>query len=253
VTDRRVVEVPTPVFGWEHPWPNAFEIACVFSTEHWTLVGGLMAHLHSVMSGVAVIRPTDDLDMLLHIEIATGLPAAAADQLERLGYVLQPPRNRKASAYRFTRARDVIDVMAADHVAPSMRQTLRTAPMFEVEGGTQALQRTMICVLINADGSRTGFSVPDELGALVLKGAAYLTDSRDRDRHLYDAAVLAATVTDHAGELERLKGNDVKRLRALRAALHDPRHPAWLALPEQYRLVGQDTLRILTSNRTPDR
>jgi hypothetical protein len=96
----------------------------VFSTEHWTPVGGLMAQLHSVMSGVAVIRPTDDLDMLLHIETATGLPAKAADQLEEVGYVFQPPRGRKSPAYRFTRDGDVIDVMAADHVAPRMRQPL---------------------------------------------------------------------------------------------------------------------------------
>jgi hypothetical protein len=27
-------------------------------------------------------------------------------------------------------------------------------------------------------------SIPDVLGALVLKGAAYVEDSRDRDRHL---------------------------------------------------------------------
>jgi hypothetical protein len=107
--------------------------------------------------------------------------------------------------------------------------------------------------LIYADGSSTGFSVPDELGALLLKGAAYLSDSRDRDRQLHDAAVLAATVTDHARELERLKGNDVKRLHALHEALQDPRHPAWLAIPEQYRLAGQDILRILTSGRTLER
>jgi hypothetical protein len=80
VTARRIVEVPTPPYGWEHPRPNAFEIADVFPTEHWTLVGGLMVQLHSLVSGISVVRPTDDLDMLLHIEIATGLPAEAARQ-----------------------------------------------------------------------------------------------------------------------------------------------------------------------------
>ncbi len=205
-----------------------------------------MVQLHSLVSGISIIRPTDDLDMLLHIEIATGLPAEAARQLELLGYALEPPRSRSAPAYRFTRGHDVIDVMAADHAAPSRRENLRSSPMFAVDGGTQALQRTMICVVTDADRSETRFSVPDELGALVLKGAAYIADARDRERHLFDAALLAATISDHAAELERLKGSDTKRLRALRDALADVRHPAWLALPAEYRVAGQDTLRILS-------
>lgn len=112
--------------------------------------------------------------------------------------------------------------------------------MFEVAGGTQALQRTMIFVLTGVDGSQTRLGVPDALGALVLKVAAYIADARDRDRHLFDAALLAATMTDRGRELGRLKGTDAKRIRALRAALDDVRHPAWLALPDQYRLAGID-------------
>jgi hypothetical protein len=246
VTDRRTVGVPTPAYGWEHPWPNAFEISRVFPSENWTLVGGLMVQLHSLLSGISVQRPTDDLDMLLHIEIATGLPAEAARVLEQLGYQLRPPTTRKAPAYRFTRDRDVIDVMSADHAAPSRRATMRSSPMFAVDGGTQALQRTMNCVLNDIDGTPARFSVPDELGALVLKGAAYIADARERDRHLFDAALLAATITDHAAELHRLKGSDAKRIRTLRDALSDVRHPAWLALPAEYRIGGQDTLRILS-------
>jgi hypothetical protein len=34
VTERRTVEVPTPSYGWDHPWPNAFEIARVFRSGH---------------------------------------------------------------------------------------------------------------------------------------------------------------------------------------------------------------------------
>jgi hypothetical protein len=92
----------------------------------------------------------------------------------------------------------------------------------------------MICVATDADGSQARFSVPDASGALVLKGAAYIADARDRDRHLFDAARLAATISDHGTELDRLKESDTRRLRALRDALADVRHPAWLApqLPE---------------------
>ncbi|ORA69990.1 hypothetical protein BST25_20270 [Mycobacterium heidelbergense] len=38
------------------------------------------------------------------------------------------------------------------------------------------------------------FSIPDALDALVLKSAAYKEDSRDRDRHLDDAARDALTI-----------------------------------------------------------
>jgi len=86
------------------------------------------------------------------------------------------------------------------------------------------------------------------LGALFLKGAAYLVDSRDKDRHLRDAAVLAATISDHRTELMRMKGSDRKRIRHLQQALSDPRHIAWLSLPAELRVPGQDTLRILGSD-----
>jgi siroheme synthase (precorrin-2 oxidase/ferrochelatase) len=118
--------------------------------------------------------------------------------------------------------------------------------MFEVEGGTQALSRTMTYRVEIGTGDVVSLSVPDELGALVLKGAAYSVDRRERDRHLMDAAVLAACIPDHAAELERLGGSDRRRLRTLANALADPTHPAWLALGPQLRIAGQDTLRILT-------
>jgi hypothetical protein len=69
----------------------------------------------------------------------------------------------------------------------------------------------------------------------------------ERERHLSDAAVLAATITDHATERARLQGSDVKRLRHLHDELADRGHPAWLRLPEPLRTNGRDTLRILTS------
>jgi hypothetical protein len=125
-------------------------------------------------------------------------------------------------------------------------------PMFAVAGGKQALDRTMTLAIEAAHGEVIELSVPDELGELVLKGAAYISDPRDRDRHLFDAAALAACITDHATERDRLKGSDNKRLRTLETALADHRHPAWLSLPEPARIAGQDTLRILTNQRGYD-
>jgi len=60
-----------PEFGWQRPWPSLFELAGALPGDKWTLVGGLMAQAHALAHGITVIRPTDDLDVLLHIEVLT--------------------------------------------------------------------------------------------------------------------------------------------------------------------------------------
>lgn len=48
--------------------------------------------------------------------------------------------------------------------------------------------------------------MPSPFGALILKAAAYQTDSRDKERHLQDAAFLLAVIEDPlcgAGEVRR--------------------------------------------------
>lgn len=200
-----------------------------------------------------MVRPTEDLDVLLHIEISAAVVTRADRAIARLGYSLQEPvdaRRQTSPHYRYSRpsplGSESIDVMAPDHAPPSATQRLRGRPMFAVEGGTQALSRTMTYRVETDTGDVITLSVPDELGALVLKGAAYSVDRRDGERHLMDASVLAACITDHAAQLTRLGGSDRRRLRKLATALADPMHPAWLALDPQMRMAGQDTLRILT-------
>lgn len=249
----RTATLPTPAGGWFHPWPNVFELAAHLPTDEWTLVGGLMVQAHALAHAMDVVRPTEDLDVLLHIEISAAVVTRADRAMARLGYSLQEPadaRRQTSPHYRYTRPTalgdETIDLMAPDHPPPRAARRLRGRPMFAVEGGTQALNRTMTYRVETDAGNVVMLSVPDELGALVLKGAAYSVDRRDRDRHLMDAAVLTACITDHASELERLAGSDRRRLRALSTAMADPAHPAWLALDREHRNAGQDTLRILT-------
>jgi hypothetical protein len=255
VTGRRI-EMPTPSYGWDYPWPNAFEVAAVFPTERWTLVGGLMVQAHALTHGIEAIRPTNDLDMLLHIEMVAGLAGEVNAKLTGLGYRLREASERKGHVYRYERPRpgpfslltDVIDVMAPDHLGPHRVPRLGNSPMFAVDGGKQALGRTVGLAMTTDAGETVQFSLPDELAALILKAAAHLSDrTAERERHLSDAAVLASTITDHATERARLKGSDGKRLRYLRDQLSDERHPAWLRLPVSRRTNGQDTLRILTA------
>lgn len=122
---------------------------------------------------------------------------------------------------------------------------MRGRDMVAIEGGTQALRRTVNASL-DIEGSRTAVSVPSPLGATVLKAAAYMHDSRDRQRHLYDAAALLACIEDPFADADQLRGSDRRRLRLLADHLPDG-HPAWALLDQRSRLNGQAALRILNS------
>ena len=90
-------------------------------------------------------------------------------------------------------------------------------------------------------------SIPDVLGALVLKGAAYVEDSCDRDRHLDDAAVLACAVTDPIGDRARMIGSDRRRIEALWKVLQDVDHKSWIATGTDASR-GHAALRVLVSD-----
>lgn len=254
--DRPTIEVPTPAGGWGQPWPNVAEIERVFPHDCWTLVGGLMAQLHCAYAGFSPVRPTNDVDIVLHVETTRRLPATAADALESLGYELAPsidPRERTAHRFRrqgsvvdlLATGEDVVDVLMADHVAPRARERLRGREMVAIEGGTQALRRT-INAQLTIDGQETVVSVPSPLAAVVLKAAAYRADSRNPERHLQDAAALLACIEDPYEARESLKGSDGQRLRLLADALPDD-SSHWRALDAAPRTDAQAALRIMTA------
>jgi len=257
VADRPTIDVPTPPGGWGMPWPNVAEIAAVFPHENWTLVGGLMTQLHAVAAGVDTLRPTDDVDMVLHIETARGLVAKAAQALEALGYEFAPSiDDRNPIAHQFIRpraltnnrkTRDVVDLLRADHAAPRIVEPLKGKTMVAIEGGTQALRRTMNARLQIVPSEQTEISVPSPFGALVLKAAAYQTDSRDKERHLSDAALLLAVITDPFTERDNMTGSDRRRINALVDALPIGA-PQWRTLVEPWRTNGQTALQILAAN-----
>jgi hypothetical protein len=257
VLERPTVVVAGPPGGWLPPWPNVAEIEAVLPHEHWTLVGGLMTQLHCMHRGLDVVRATNDVDIVLHIETTRGVATVAANALESLGYELAPPTDPRAEiAHRFRRdtatvdlmgsAPDVVDVLIADHAAPRVVEKLRGRAMVAIEGGTQALRRTVNARLRIGPGRVTTVSMPTAFGALVLKAAAYQTDTRDRDRHLSDAAALLCCLEDPYADRERFTGSDRARVAVLRRALPEE-HTAWRALPRDVRVQGQAALRILTA------
>ena len=255
-TERPTVDIAAAPGGWPHPWPNVAELARALPGDKWTLIGGLMTQLHTVHRGIGITRPTNDVDIALHIETGRGVPDATAKALESLGYEFQSavdPRQRHGHRWvRGTTSIDVVstpdtvDVVTADHAAPKVREEMRGRTLVAVDGGTQALRRTVNARLEIEPGVQTVISVPRPFGALVLKAAAHKADSRDRDRHLFDAVALLACIEDPFAERDAFAGSDAARLRHLEQSL-DPRHPAWLSLPEPARQSARDALAVLTT------
>lgn len=220
-------------------------IEAVLPHEKWTLVGGLMAQLHGIHAGIEALRPTNDVDIVLHVETTRGVASEAARALESIGYVLSPSIDRRNNvAHRFIRAEsrvdlvtsasDVIDVLVADHAAPRVVEKLHGKDMVALEGGTQALRRTINARMQITPDRTTTVSVPSPFGALILKAAAYRTDSRDKERHLQDAALLLAVIEDPYALRDQFAGSDKSRLAAIAEVLHDGAR-AWRALSADRR------------------
>lgn len=244
---RELWEIPTPPGGWFKPWPQCAELARSIPSEQWTLVGGLMVQLHGIRAGLQIMRPTHDVDLLLHIETGAVSMPAMHRALDGLGYVLRPSLDDTAPAHRFVRDGEQLDVMVADHLAPRLVPRLAGRRVVQAPGGTQALRRTVKCHL-RVDGEDVWLSVPNLLGALVLKGAAYRSDTRERERHLDDAVLLAATISRPRQLQLQLRGSDRKRIISLLGELSNPNHKSWLTIPQQLRLPALESLRRLAAN-----
>lgn len=206
-----------------------------------------MVQLHAVHAGLAVTRPTNDIDMILHIETGAASFAEVRDRLESLRYALVKPQG-DGPVHRFLRndqSAEQVDVMVADHLAPSRVPRVSRHQVFQVPGGTSALRKTVNCH-VSIEDEQIMLSVPSALGALVLKGAAFIEDARDRARHLDDAAVLACTLTTPVQDRKHMEGSDGKRIRALWAELQDDQHVAWSLVGGNSRR-GHAALKVLAA------
>ncbi len=242
---RQIWRVSAPVGGGQPPWPQLIEIVQAIPHNQWTLVGGLMVQLHTAYAGLQVTRTTRDIDMMLHIETGAATFSGVQHELERLGYSLREPIG-KGPIHRFGRGAhnaETIDVMVADHLSAKRQPTVLGRRVFAVPGGTSALRKTVNCE-VDSEAGTVMLSIPDVLGALILKGAAYLEDSRDRERHVDDAAILACALTDPVADRNRMAGSDHKRIAALWSVLRNLDHRSWIATGTDSRR-GHAALRVL--------
>lgn len=252
MSDRETRDIDISI-EWTRPWLNLAEIAERVDHTRWTLFGGLMVQLHVLASGKDIVRPTMDVDMLVHIERPEVHLTGVASALKDLGYAERQVAGLTDdyTEHRWTRpspdggATDQIDVLVAEHAAPRAyaRQGHRLPP--RMEGATQALQRTFNARLRIIDGQTTTVSIPDLLGALILKAAAGKVDRRP-DRHLQDTVALLACLDDPIAERERLKGSDHPRLHWLAGVLgRDLAGPHWATLAPAERQDALDALDLL--------
>lgn len=225
-------------------WATVIELAQTGISLRWTLVGGLMVAAHARRAGILMRRPTDDVDALVDYRARRSSLTEARAALATIGFELSADERH---AYRFRHADGrKVDLMVADHLPSGMSPRLDRRPAFAAPSGEQAIRRRDLYRLEFRSGPIAEVGVPDELGALVAKGAAWLVDRRDRERHLDDAAVLLACVDD-ASEIDydSASANDRKRARAVTDVLADESHPSWVGLERSARRRGMLNLMLI--------
>lgn len=223
-------------------WRTVIEIGATGSQL--TLVGGLMVAAHARRAGVLMSRPTDDLDVLADYRVNRSALTETRAALGAIGFHLSAD---EAHAYRFRHDDGrKVDLMVADHLPSKMTPRLDRRPAFAAPSGEQAIRRRDIYRLRFRGGRRAEVGVPDEFGALVAKGAAWLVDRRDRGRHLDDAAVVLACIDDVSEiDFDAASANDRKRIHAVTSELADRAHPAWIGLDAADRTRGHTVLALI--------
>lgn len=217
-------------------WRTVRELSTLMDTGNLTLFGGLMTYLHARRGGVTMPRATDDADFLIDYLANRSQLSDVRAALFGMNFVL---KSDERFAYRFVHADGrKVDIMVADHLPAHSRPRLARLPALEAPAGAQAMRRR--------DSYRLSFrtqtaviSLPDELGALIAKSAAYLVDSRDRGRHLDDAATILASIADASAlSYSPASRNDRKRVRLIKAALANSSSSPWLNLDADSRRRG---------------
>ncbi|MGY1697722.1 hypothetical protein ACI780_22730 [Geodermatophilus sp. SYSU D00814] len=240
----REVVLPPLTGALDRLWDLVLDLAGRLDPSGWVLVGGQMVMLHGLAAARTPTRASQDVDLLADLLTDPAGLSRCVQAVRQLD--LEPQPDSSGKVYRFRRGTDgaVVDVLAPDHSLP--RWSLRTAAGGEtirIEGGHQALERAVRLTVVK--GARSAVvPVPDVLGALVLKAAAWTADNRDRGRHSGDAAFLTSLVSDPLAERARFVGSDRKRLRRLDAVLGDPDAAEWRALGDAAE-DGYATWRLL--------
>ena len=222
------VDLPPMTSGLMSSWQAVIAITRQVPLEQWALIGGQMVTLHSLLASTSPPRLSLDIDLLVHVLAPKGALGKCSQLLREMDF--RPEVDSTGHVYRFRSSNDgVIDLLAPEGVPVARLPLIRGGHTIRVEGGRQALNRIAV-VTVNLEGQRVDVPIPDLLGAVVLKSAAWAVDSRDRVRHSQDAAFLVSLMRDPRSERARLAGSDRRRLHKLDSVLADPNAREWMLL-----------------------
>lgn len=232
------------------PWDLVYAIAHENIPSSWMLVGGLMTQAHAMLAGMSP-RPTDGADFMVDLMSDKLGVSHLSNALKRHGYQISPGTLSGYTTRMVTPAGRKADILLADHLPRWMDRKRLTLlgenHMMSAPGGAQAGERCMEIDI--TDGERTEtIRIPDVLGALILKVAAWMADNTpERSRHAFDAALLAGLIADPYTERDRLHSrNDWKRIRTLRDLLLSPEGDQyWEYVDQARRRQGKAVIAIL--------
>jgi hypothetical protein len=238
----------------EEGWETLFDLSEVDSSS-WLLVGGQMMHLLSVEHGAAVVRPTDDVDVVVDVRTRPQGTRWLSAWLQERRFTLEGASPDQIGHRHPAASRGpgtvVFDVLAPEGLG--RRASLITVPpnrTVQVPGTVQALRRSRL-LTVRISGlvgrpPRVGtVRCPNLLGALVGKAAATTIAVRTNpDRDWQDAALLLSVIADPIAVAEDCDNKDRQRLRLLEP-LGDPAHRGWQNLDVAARAAGIGALSFL--------
>jgi len=198
----------------------------------WCLIGGLMVELLVTSRGGAMLRPTDDGDIVGDVVADRGALRKLANALVDLGFESLPGGWDGEVGVRF-RHRDsgvFIDILTPANTA-RLRDVLPARPnasSLEAPGTDFAMATASLWEVTYLSGAAPlKVRVPSIAGGIYAKASAWkrIRNSDLPHKHLQDAAALLTVAT--LPELVNVSKAFAKRLGWLQDALLDPLSPGW--------------------------
>lgn len=236
------------------PWSLVKEIAQTLDQDSFVLVGGTMiqiysAKLHDTYNDDSDFqsRKTYDVDFLVNLIAKGARIEPVVRRLEKIGFESQEPRFHNGVFYRMLRDGEELNLLIADHLPSRKRQAAKynNWSLFETVGGAQAIERAEE-VSIAYKSQVFNVKIPNLLGALVLKSAAYSADTREAERHLQDLLVLYAQIENPLELLEDVHGSDKKRLYGALQKISQQDFYGWkLGFPQEVLMQAKKAIRVV--------
>lgn len=212
----------------------------VVPTAQWCLIGGLMVEILLISRGAAMVRPTEDGDIIGDVvadrsvlrRLARGLVAMGFEELAagRAGKIGVRFREPKSGAF--------IDILAPEASLRLRKVVTAQSDRRSLEApGTDVAMKTAsdMSVRYAGDEPPATIRVPSLLGAIYAKATAcrVITNVRDAQKHLQDAAALLSVA--RLAELRDAPKPIRKQLAWLHGELMNTNSIGWLYVAAQPR------------------